>query len=470
MSDPVLQRIDLNRIELFACQYLEQYLRCNVPEFHREIYSDLEELEDGAIKRLLVEAPRDFAKSTILSVIFPLYLICESNFTELMSFSRAKLLSQRWLDRIKRELERNELIWNTYGVEPNGDWTKGFIQYKRKDGHEGEFIAASKGMSPRGFRPQVVIVDDPQNKQDVTSEMVINTDLDWFFEDMINVLEPEDRMVFMGTRMSPLSLLSTVADLQGWTVRSYRAFDNDGHSIWPEKWSDEALTERRTEIGEHRFSSEYMNEPFISENPVFDKDWFQFYERNTESFKKMVSEGMYTVVGIDPAVSLKESADNTALVTVSATYGKKPDYYVRKSFARHLTMKQTAEQTFLHFEEFQQHKTIVEDVAYQKALLQEISEMERVYRKNVNLVPVRPDRDKLRRAFAVQSLFQEGRVFFDKTDPEIQKLMNEMIMFDGQGVYKDDRVDAFTYALNDLKKWTLGHRGGKLKSALSGSW
>ena len=134
-SSPKLEPVSLNGIELFASQYLEHYLKCDVPDFHREIYTDLKALEDGDIKRLLVEAPRDFAKSTVLSVIFPIYLICESDFTELMSFSRAKLLSQRWLDRIKRELERNEFIQEDYGIERNGDWTKGFIQYKRNDGH-----------------------------------------------------------------------------------------------------------------------------------------------------------------------------------------------------------------------------------------------------------------------------------------------------------------------------------------------
>jgi len=450
-----LKPIDLNPIELFAAQYCGHYFKCDVPPFHREIYSALWNVVQGKIKRLLVEAPRDFAKSTLISKIFPLYLICESDKTEMIALSRGGKvdLAKKWLDNIKRELAQNLLLKYDYNIRSNGTWEAHHIQYKRNDGHEGQFIGASKGSSIRGWRPQIVFIDDPQNKDDVDSEAVLERDTNWFYEDLINCLEPDDALVFIGTRLSPISLLSGVAELPDWKVLTYRAYGADGHSIWPEKWSDEALEERRREITDRRFQSEYMNEPYTSENPVFMRDWFQYYEPDSADFRSELARGLYTVTAIDPAISLKDSADYTGIVTISVTYDEKPKIYVRNARRERWTMKQTAEQALLVFNDYKQHKTLVEDVAYQKALMEEIKERERIYRTNVNLYPVYPDRDKLRRAHVVQTLFQEGQVFFDGYDKGQQRLIQELIMFDGRGVFKDDLADALIYALTEAKGW-----------------
>lgn len=457
-----LSQINLNPIELFAAQYLPHYLKCQVPPFHREIYAALWDVVCGREKRLLIEAPRDFAKSTLTSIIFSLYLICESEHESILSFSRGgKMdLAKKWLGRIKRELEGNNLLKHDFGTTKRmnlSTWDAHHIEYRRKDKHEGDFRAASKGMSARGHRG-IIFIDDPQNKDDVESDTILQRDLNWFFEDLMGVLEPDDSLVFIGNRLSPLSLLSVVAELPGWKVLSYGATHNrkpppEGHSIWPEKWSDKALIERLNEIGLHRFMSEYENQPQVTENPPIQPEWIQSYDPESPDFKKHLSDGLYTVVAIDPAISKRDTADYTALLAVSATFEKEPKFFVRDVREEHWSMKETAEQVFLLFDQYQQHKTIVEEVAYQKALLEEIRDRERVYRKNVNLYPVIPDRDKLRRVYNVQSLFQQGRVFINQNDPRHQRLKQELMMFDGKGKFPDDTVDALVYCLTDLRAW-----------------
>jgi len=462
-AQPALKIIELNKLELFACQYMSSHLTARVAPIHRQIYADLQDLVDKKLPRprLVLLSPRFFGKSRIGSVIFPLYLMCETNYTDIMAFSRGGEhdLSLEWARMIKQEIDHNIVLKADYGLEPVGKWTGRVLEYRRNDGHKGRYRGYAKGMSARGPHPDIVIIDDPQNLDDVRSESIVSRDLDWFYSEVLGTLGEEQGLVLIGTILNPASIIASAMGQEGWTRRKWAAthdgtFPPDGKSIWPEKHSDESLYNRLKEIGEVRFAGEYLNEPLISENPVFDKRWFKHFEIDSEHYRNLKKSGLYKVTACDPAISLKEDADETALISCCATYDKEFEVFVDKAQFGRWPMKETAERVMREFERFEQNKTLVEEIAYQRALQEEIEERERVYRKYVNLQPILDrDKDKLRRAFNVQSLFQQGKVHFDTSDAGQQKLMLQLQMFDGRGTYGDDGVDALVDCLTDIKEW-----------------
>jgi predicted phage terminase large subunit-like protein len=142
-------------------------------------------------------------------------------------------------------------------------------------------------------------------------------------------------------------------------------------------------------------------------------------------------------------------------VTLSATYQANGDIYVREAFRDHLSTKQGAERLFVNFDKWQQHRTVVESRCKEPnedAIIEEIRERQRIYGILLNLKQVKPDRDKVRRAHLVQSIVQQGRVYFDMTDPGQQALLSELTMFTGDQKFHDDLVDAFVYALTEIKE------------------
>ncbi len=447
--EKTLREIDIHPIEKFAAIYMNHYWKCAVPPFHREIYKYL----GSDISRLVIEAPRDFAKSTIVSVIYPMYLICETKTEDILSFSRSIDLAKKWVGRIRREIESNMLIKYYYGLRKGEMWAKDKIVIRRPDGSECTLTAFGKGSSARGQRG-IIFIDDPQDKGDVKSQTVLESDQDWFFEDVINILEPDQSLRFIGTRLSPLSLLSSAAKLPGWTHLSYKAINEKGESIWPEKWPIEALNKRRDEIGVDRFNSEFMNEPVISGNPIFRSEWFRFYEPKGETFLKDKRNGLFIITAIDPAISKRETASFTGIVTIGATLEKKPRFYILDVRHGHWSMEDTWKQLLMVNDRFQQNRTLVETVAYQQALFEFLTNQETIYHRYMGLMEIKPDKDKVRRSWAVQGLFQTGRVFFDFNDKEHQKLMNELVMFTGDQTYADDLVDAMDYALRELGGWS----------------
>lgn len=469
-----LTKIDLNPFEIFQITYLSHFLKENVAPMHRKWNT---ELHDRSTQYLCLEAGRSSAKTTIGSVAFSLYNICESEDEEMQVASRSAGVtgtSTKIMARVKRELEENEVLIHDYGIKQGSAWGSEHIQVLRGDGHRIDFYSVGKRSSIRGSRGTVVI-DDPQNIDDCRSETVLERDLDWFLEDVVPIIIGDQRLIFIGTVMSPLSLLAKVKQMSEFKVLSFPAEDPiwSGRSAWPEQWSDEFLAQRKNMLGMERYGSEYLCIARVPGNPVFQSEWFPNYEPNTVQFRDNIAHQItYRVTGFDGAESKDSRADYTAIVTLGMTYGKVPDIYVLDVQRERLTTKEGVERLFIVFDNQKQNKTIVESrckAPNKDAIVEEIEDRQRVYGKHVNMYQVKPLRDKVTRAHAVQSICQEGRVYINRHDSAHQLLLEELTMFTGDQNFHDDLVDAFVMALTDVKQHGQS-QGIVVKSALQGVW
>jgi len=469
-----LTPIDLNKIELFTVTYLSHRLKLDVPKFHREWYAAY---ADRSIQYLCIEAMRGGAKTTVMENC-ALFEICEGVDDNITLVSRAggtTGTATLIMGHIKDELENNILLINDYGLQRGKYWGEDRLQIKRGDGKTVNFWSMGKRSSIRGKRG-TVIIDDPQNRDDAQSETVLVRDEEWFLTDVVPVAIQDQRLIFIGTPISPLSLLSKVKALPGWAVKSFPIEDppHSGKSVWPEQYPDKDLAQRKAMMGIDLYAAEYLCEPRVSGNPVFRPEWFPSYDPTSVVFSKVKKDGLFVVLGMDCAESKSDQADYTALVTIGVTYGEKPDAYILDVRRNHWSTKEGAEQAMLVFDEHKQHKTVVESRVKEEnggdAMVQEIRERERIYSKYINMYPVRPVRDKVTRANQVQSICQEGRVFFDRHDSEQQALLSELTMFTGSQNYHDDLVDAFVMAMSEVRQRERAGAAKSVASGIGGEW
>lgn len=387
----------------------------------------------------------------VFSVTFPIYEICQGDNHKGIIISETADLAKHWVRTIKQELEENKTILAVYGDMKSPKWTEDHIICKRADGSKFELRAKGRGAQIRGFRPDWIVFDDLENDEEVRSDDQRAKTLEWFDKAVINTLEKDAGAVMIGTVLHPLSLLQTVLDREGWDSHVYKALTPDGESLWPEKWPVDALEARRREIGDIAFRSEFMNEPIISENPVFLKEWFNTYSGDSESHSSRVRKGLYVITACDPAISKRDEADYTAIVTLGATFDKEPDIYVLEAKRGHWSLRDTVRELYLTHDKWHQHRTVIETVAYQEALADEVVEYGKSVRSNISPIEIKPDKDKERRAHSVAPVCQNGRVYLDSTDPMQQRLLDELILFPTGD--HDDLVDAFVYALQHIKDW-----------------
>lgn len=287
----------IDSIELFANEVLPHLLINNVPDFHRELYS-LARTE----KRLIVAAPRGFAKSTVISVIFPIWAVCTMCRRNIIIISASESLAVQMLRKIKLELETNPYVNALFGNIKTDKWSENHIITKTGV----TIMARGAGGQIRGFRPDCVILDDIETDELVESEEQRSKLKDWIFKACLNTLMPEGQLMMVGSVISVLSILNELlSDDNGWTKRRYKAYLNGvqepGQELWPELWYHERLQQRKREIGSFRFSAEFMNDPVSDETAPIKPSQIRYW---TE-----LPSQLSLVVIVDPAYSEDQKAD-----------------------------------------------------------------------------------------------------------------------------------------------------------------
>ena len=109
-----LQKLRDN-MALFGRHCFPTALRKHTPPFHHEVYSSL---ADDATKRVMIAAPRGTAKSTVTTLIYPLWRMAfkksdEDLFIVIISESQAQSIN--FLSRIKYHLQHSDKLRKTFG-------------------------------------------------------------------------------------------------------------------------------------------------------------------------------------------------------------------------------------------------------------------------------------------------------------------------------------------------------------------
>lgn len=418
----------------FANLCLKHLMPYPVPEFHLEIYGLLHE------KRLAIAAPRSFAKSTIVSFIYPLWLVCFSDQREdIVIVSSTASLAEEWLRKVKLELETNPNIRALVGDQISDKWATDHIVLKNGN----QIRAKGRGYQIRGFRPTKVIVDDIEDDEGVRSPEQREHLKDWFFKALLNTLERDSQLIVIGTLLHPSSLLSELLVNSAWVTRKYKALPEEGISLWEEKWPTEALLERKKEIGTIRFEAEYQNNPLAAVQGTFRPEWIRWFE------DKELAD-LYVITTVDPAVSTRESADYTAINTVGVYLGegKKVRYNLDCERGR-WSIVETVDKIISKWKRFGSQMIWIEEFGFQQALRQYLDrECERlsialpIHRMQLGRGWFKKAKDKVTRAMSVSYLFEQGLVQLRQGQ---NVLYDELLTFP----YGDheDTVDALVYGL-----------------------
>ena len=248
------------------------------PDFHYDMLYDL-----GKYGRNAYAAPRGSAKSTVIAIEASMLLSLAMPFYEIiLGLSVDKQVEERF-DQIMMQFENNELIRADFGeLKPK----RGTAIYNHHHLHltNGSII---KGLSvmgkKRGGRPNLFILDDPENDPDSDSETSRAAIIDKFetilFKQILPMLESGSSIFWVGTLIDRKAFLfrATTGDdprFDFWNRKVLRAitYDKDDRSkvsvLWPDQWSKEILDAKKEEIGVSAFASEFCNEPISDQDKI----------------------------------------------------------------------------------------------------------------------------------------------------------------------------------------------------------
>lgn len=410
-------------IILFVKNFLSHHMPCEIPEFHKEIYTLL-----TTKLRLALAAPRSFAKSTLVSVFYPVFLATFTIRKNLIIISASQTLAVNWLKKIKKEFESNEalraLYIALYGTTPEGaTWKENEIVLTNGV----RITAIGAGGQTRGPRPDCVICDDLETTEGVRSpEQRKNLD-EWFRKDILGLLEPTGQLVVIGTILHYDSLLKNLIDTSGgygWEVRLFQAYKDGeqkaGNELWVEKWNHESLQAKKAEQGSSFFASEYMNDPVSEDTAIFKIENIRTYEKLPDKYS--------CVMVFDPAYSEESHSDWKVAVTI-AIDSSNNRYVV--DLVRTKQPQNDYIQASLNL--FLQHKNVTTSVGIPKGREVDFwnKVMEFANRRGIALpakeiknihsnssVTVRNKKERI--TMALQGLFQQGRYYIKKEHEDIK--------------------------------------------------
>lgn len=451
-------------LEYFFPIYLHEYMEFETAPFQREMFRLL---QDERIKFLIFVAFRGSAKSSIVTTAYVLWSILgvqQKKFIVICSQTEQK--AQMHLASIKDQLKHNDLLRRDLGPfeeERNkfGNATAIIIKKLNVKIMISSVEQSIRGVRHNEHRPDLIIFDDIENTQSVKTREGREKTFNWLVGEVIPAGSKKTRYIAVGNLLHDDSVLKrlqkNMADGKMQRVRSvYREYpivDSKGNPLWLGKYPtlEDIEEEREKTMDEVAWQREYMLKIITTDEQIVKPEWICFYDM-------MPANGLRGIyMGVDLAVSEKESADCTAIV-VGYVFGTSKNmkiyiqanpYNTRSSFPAHAEFikNKFAMEKMIH----SRVRAYIEDVGYQKALVQYFESQ----KYDVEAVPT-GKMDKAARLRLTTPLLKDGRVLFSEGGNE--ELIDQLLGFGKER--HDDLVDAFAMlVLKIVENNPINHRG-----------
>lgn len=257
--------------------------------------------------------PRGSGKSTVLGQEIPMLMaLTRTNFDELLILAKEKMVQKRF-SRFMFQFEENKFITSDFGgmKPPRGAkvWNHHLMQFMNGSSMMGMPVEGKM----LGERPDLILPDDPEHDKAMVTNPNPSLLLEAFERLLFGTLMPMMRegscLGWIGTLLDMRSFLyyvmhSNDPKFNYWNRRVLAGMDEDGSSIWPERWSAEDLQELRKMWGEDYFQTHMQNRPGGRSKAVL----------------KMHQEFcQYTVEDEDDAFGVKPFESRAKLVTMRPT-------------------------------------------------------------------------------------------------------------------------------------------------------
>ena len=301
--------------------------------------------------------------------------------------------------------------------------------------------AALRGLSWGSKRPDLVIIDDPQDSEDARSESVTLTDWDWFLSD-VYFLGKSTRIFLIGNNLGERCIIERVikgAEQLKFTTRRIPIIDENGQSAWPSKWPLREIEKDREAWGllgkTDIWYREKMCQTISPDSQKFKREFFRYYDK-APNLREL---NIYTTV--DLAISQKVNADCSAIVTVGVNSAG--HWLVLDVEYGRYDPSTTMDAIFSAVQKWRPLCVGIEAVAYQAALSHFLEKEMPKRGIFFRITPLKAEKKKELRIDAIQPRFVVGTVWFKRNAAWLDKIEGELLSYP-HGAH-DDVIDALAY-------------------------
>jgi predicted phage terminase large subunit-like protein len=458
VNDYEIRRALAKSLKGFCATYLAHHFPLPPSEFFDEMAAAL---QDHDQHRLEIIGFRGCAKSTLASLALTLWAALEHPDRYPFIIMLADTRGQASINAasVQHELRNNDLILRDYG----------HLKYKRIDDPRPEptlesdedwqamncvldngvrILSRSRGQKVRGLkhrqhRPKLVIADDVEGLDWVRTQENRDKSDRWFRGDVLPSIDEHGRAVVIGNWLHTDGLMARLKNTGIFKVLEFPLLrEGDGTEIerctWKAKYpTQEAIDQKRQELGDIGFRREMLLQVVPEEGQDVLPEDIRYWD------DPPFDDGNHLAHGVDLAISTKESADYTAIVTGEVTWpaGKLEVYVQPHPIIRRMTFTETMDALDnIRRSSNMSSEFFVEAVAYQQAAIEEME------RRAFSVQAMHPIKDKRARLRVAARYIKMGVVKFPRTGCE--QLLTQLLGFGAEK--HDDAVDALVYLILGL--------------------
>lgn len=307
--------------EFFVNFFLAEELDFPVPDFHIRIWGWLTSL---AVIQMCLAIPRGHAKTTLakLACVY-LYLFTDARFVVYLSNTNS----------VAKDACRDIVNYLRSG---NARMIFGDFVWEKESESEGLYIfkigdkrcilkALGAGQQVRGLnidnqRPEIAVVDDLEDVDNIATEYLLTKLKRWFYGTFKKALSRNYKIIHLGNMVAVNCMLKDHVDSPDWHAMRLGCVLSNGKPLWPDLWPMDKIIADFREYARMGMAAiwfaEMMNMPVPDGLGLIKSDEIVYHA------DRQPDDCSATFITIDPAISQKASADDTAIVVHGLVNGR----------------------------------------------------------------------------------------------------------------------------------------------------
>lgn len=264
-------------------------------QYIRAICYQLQRVEEGEVRRLLILLPPRHLKSHCASVAFSTWFLGRHPSKAVVGASYNANLAEGFSGQARRLLEApwHRAVFPDLALDPR----KASADELRIRRHGGRRLATSVGGTFTGKGADVIIIDDPMKADDAFSETRREDVFNWIATTVISRFnDPKTgALIVVAQRLHVDDLPGRLIAAGGWEVLELPAIAtratavdigkniewnrDPGDLLHEERIDAGTLQKLRRELGSLAFEAQYQQRPSPPEGNLIRTEWFQNYEK-----------------------------------------------------------------------------------------------------------------------------------------------------------------------------------------------
>jgi len=436
------QVIKNNRIDILATEVLGY----QVQPFHLDMMKYQFLHRDS-----LQLAFRGAGKTTVCTISKAIHYLVKNPNLRLLIVSRTSGHAESILKEIKVHFEDNELLAEIFGAYYNPrmsrKWDNGEIEVAPRTlkAKESSITTLGVGSQVVGKHYDIILSDDIVDEDNSRTEHQREKVKTWYYQTLDPTLEPPDDKVEHRGEHHRLGTRYHYEDLYGHLIKNelkndhntIPALDDKGRSPWPKKFPSSWFLKKKKQSGIIIFNAQYQCDTEAMKGEIFQYDWCQLIEPDG------IPNKLRIYMGIDLAITEKESGDKFAICIIGMD--KSGNRYVLDFLDEHLRFGEQTRAIIKYYEKWKPIRGCIEINAYQQAQYQHLKDE---YDIDIRIRPVTQIKDKITRAWKLEPIFEDKRMFFKK-EGNMHLMIEQLVLFPNHK-YKD-LFDALDLAVRASK-------------------